>query len=208
MEAGNNYIFKEDISRLFDSLRGHFDMIPADKKSRLNDVAIYLRSKLKSTGKARILFVSPFDSNLGHIGQIWAKTESQHLNLNLDIFTGSKNEHNINPYALTAIRNHGFDIKKVKSGAFPVYSVKHSDALQGIKISSMPLQEVADPSSGYVALIINQQELETPLLKHAEFRFPLTYDIIPKEPEQQKYERLFRRIGIDMLFIFSRIRES
>jgi len=206
METGNNDI---PASRLyFENLAKDFDTIPVEKKSRLNDLVIYLRSKLKSTGKANILFISPYDGSLGQMGQLWAKTGSLYHGLPIEILTGSRNGNEINPYALTAIRNRGFEIKKIKGGVFPVYSVRYADAPLGIKVSSMPLEEAADRASGYVAMVINQREWESPLLKHAEFRFPLTYDIIPKEDDHQKYNRLFHQIGVDMSFIFSRIREG
>lgn len=209
METGNDNILKEDISKYIERLKGQFGEISPDKKNRLNDVILYLRSKLRSKSKTGILFISPNDESLAHIGQIWAKTISLSHNLQLvEISTASLNGYEINREALTAIRNYGFDIRKIKSGANPIYSVSYSETKPAIKLHSRPLKTYEEPDSGYVALIINQDEWQTPFIRHAEFRLPLDYEMDSQESEDRKYDRLCHLIGLDMYFIFSGLKDQ
>jgi arsenate reductase (thioredoxin) len=208
MDTEKNPTLKTEIIKYFKLLDDVTDQIPEHKKNRLNDLALYINSKLKSKSWVNMVFVSPTDNSLSQLGQIWAKTISVYNNTHsLEAYSAGRNSKTINPIALDAISNYGFEIKKAKNGLNPVYTVKYADNLPAIKLFSKPLQHPDNPHHGYVALIINQNDQETSI-PGAEFKIPLNYEIRPGENDEEKYERICRQISADMFFIFSHLEQA
>jgi hypothetical protein len=189
--------------RTFRLLEDGKNQIPEHKKSRLNDLALYIESKLKSGIDVKMVFISPTDNGFSQLGQVWAKALSVHKNLDdLEAFSAGIRTETINSIVLAVISKYGFEIKKAKNGSRPVCNVKFADNVPCIKLFSNPLHHQENPGAGYVALIINPTDTETHLTG-ADFKVPLNYDICPTEQEQEKYARIFLQIGADLLYVFS-----
>lgn len=207
MEASKQMTLMEDVARSIDSFNTLFKEIPEDKRNRLNDLSIYISSKLKSKNKVKILLTSPFDDSVGAIGKIWAKMAVIYNDLDqIEIFSGVDSSR-INEGAIEALKQNGLEIKKTKSGASLLYTVKFSESLPSLKISGKRVSHPDNPQSDFVALILNDHST-TPssIFTGADFRLPIFYD--PPQSQENKYSELSLRVGADMFYIFSEVRKS
>lgn len=200
-----------NIKKLIDELKERFDEISDNRKELLESFATYISEKLKENKEINLTFICTHNSRRSHMSQIWAQTAAEYFVIpNVECFSGGTEATAFNPRAVKAIRDYGFSVLQKDESENPVYLVYYSDEKEPLKCFSKIYNDEFNPQVNFTAIMTcSQAEENCPIVYGAVSRFPIKYDD-PKEYdetelEEAKYKERFEQIGIEMLFVFSKI---
>lgn len=200
-----------NIKKLIDELKERFDEISDNRKELLESFATYISEKLKENKEINLTFICTHNSRRSHMSQIWAQTAAEYFEIpNVECFSGGTEATAFNPRAVKAIRDYGFSVLQKDESENPVYLVYYSDEKEPLKCFSKIYNDEFNPQVNFTAIMTcSQAEENCPIVYGAVSRFPIKYDD-PKEYdetelEEAKYKERFEQIGIEMLFVFSKI---
>jgi arsenate reductase len=200
-------IINKKITQLLNSTNN----ISTERKELLSSFAEYISKKTKENKPINLVFICTHNSRRSIMAQIWAKTASEHFNIkNIHCFSGGTEATAFNPSAVKAARDVGFDITKKDDSENPIYLVNYSKEAEPIKCFSKVYTHSSNPQKEFCAIMTcSDADANCPVVIGAEARFPIRYDD-PKEYdgtpiEEEKYRERFEQIGIEMLFVFSKI---
>ena len=198
---------KEPIERL----KERFNEIPKKRKILLESFAKYISEKVKEIKEVNLTFICTHNSRRSHMTQIWAQTAAEYFEIpNVECFSGGTEATAFNPRAVKAIRDSGFKVEQLDESENPVYLVYYSDNKEPLKCFSKVYSDDFNPNENFAAVMTcSDADENCPVVFGAESRFPIRYDD-PKEfdgteLEKIKYRERFEQIGIEMLFVFSKI---
>ena len=198
---------KEPIERLEE----RFNEIPQERKILLESFAKYISDKVKEIKEVNLTFICTHNSRRSHLTQIWAQTAAEYFEIpNVECFSGGTEATAFNPRAVKAIRDSGFKVEQLDESENPVYLVYYSDNKEPLKCFSKVYSDDFNPNENFAAVMTcSDADENCPVVFGAESRFPIRYDD-PKEfdgteLEKIKYRERFEQIGIEMLFVFSKI---
>jgi arsenate reductase len=198
---------KEPIERLGE----RFNEIPQERKILLQSFAKYISEKVKEIKEVNLTFICTHNSRRSHMTQIWAQTAAEYFEIpNIECFSGGTEATAFNPRAVKAIRDSGFKVAQLDESENPVYLVYYSDNKEPLKCFSKVYSDDFNPNKNFAAVMTcSDADQNCPVVFGADSRFPIRYDD-PKEfdgteLEEIKYRERFEQIGIEMLFVFSKI---
>jgi protein-tyrosine-phosphatase len=188
-----------------------FDLIPAERKEHLNQIALYVHSRLKSNHPARLTFICTHNSRRSHLAQIWAKTAATHFGLpNVETFSGGTEATAFNRRAIDAVRRAGFDISSpADTSSNPHYQVRFADTAPPLECFSKVYNEAPNPKTDFCAVMTcSQADKSCPIVAGASLRIAIPYDD-PKAfddtpDETSKYDERSQQIAREMLYLFSK----
>jgi len=187
--------------------------IPTERKILLESFANYISDKLKSGKDINLIFICTHNSRRSTMSQIWAKTAAEYFNIpNINCFSGGTEATAFNPRAVKTVQNYGFKVEQKDESENPIYLVHFSDEKEPITCFSKVYNDKFNPQTNFGAIMTcSDADVNCPLVLGAEARFPVKYND-PKEFddtdfETQKYSERFEQIGIEMLYLFSRIKQ-
>ncbi len=201
-----------NIIELISSLENRFEEIPTKRKELLNLFAAHISEMVKTKREVNLNFICTHNSRRSHMGQIWAQTAAEYYCVpNVKCYSGGTEATAFNPRAVKAVREAGFTVEQNDESDNPIYLVHYSDEREPIKCFSKVYSDSFNPTKDYTAIMTCAHADENcPVVFGAEERFPIRYDD-PKEfddteLEESKYTERFEQIGIEMIFVFGKIK--
>lgn len=192
------------------TLRGQFDLISIERRHILENITAFCKSEETS----RLVFICTHNSRRSHIAQIWAQTAAAYFNAeNVVAYSGGTEATAFNPRAVSAMRNLGFEIESNTAEENPHYIVRYSDTHPSFEVFSKKHDDVANPSSGFAAIMTcTHADENCPVVAGASFRISLPFDD-PKDydgtnRESIVYHQRSLEIGREILYAFSQIKNQ
>lgn len=203
----------EKLTQISESLIKDSDLIPNDRKNLLDELSIYIKEKLKSTGEVKLIFICTHNSRRSHLAQVWAQTAAAFYNIeNLYTYSGGTEKTAFNPTAVEALKKAGFKISIEKEGKNPRYRISFDKKAEPIICFSKVYSHRKNPSDGFVAIMTCSDADEAcPIVSGADYRTTIKYED-PKlfdgtDRQENAYWERSREIGREMFYVFGRVAE-
>lgn len=187
-----------------------FKEIPSSRKKELEEVAVYIKNKLKNGESVNLTFICTHNSRRSQFGQVWAAVAAAYYGIkDVQAYSGGTEETAFNKRAVAAIKRVGFMVDGTV-GTNPRYSVRFSDEAGAIDCYSKTFDNVANPQKGFSAIMTcSDADENCPIILGSEFRTKITYED-PKvsdrtELETTTYDERCKQIATEMLYLFSKV---
>lgn len=191
-----------------------FDLIPAERKKQLAQLAAYVVTCSKSNHPAQLTFICTHNSRRSHLAQIWAQVAAIHFGLpGVQTFSGGTAATAFNPRAIAALRRAGFEIPEPTATSNPHYQVRFHSASPPLDCFSKVYSESPNPQRDFCAVLVCSQADEAcPLVPGAALRLSIPYDD-PKafdgtHAETEKYDERSQQIAREMLYAFATAKQQ
>jgi arsenate reductase len=186
--------------------------ISEERKKLLLSLAKYISVKIDKGERINLIFICTHNSRRSTMSQIWAETAAEYFSIpNIQCYSGGTEATAFNPRAVKAVKDSGFKIEQIGKFNNPIYLVTYSDKQIPIKCFSKIYSDSFNPQKDFVAIMTcSDADKNCPIVFGAEARFPIRYDDPKKydgtDVEEIKYVERFEQIGIEMLFLFEKIK--
>jgi arsenate reductase len=193
-------------------LIGEFDQIPSDRKEVLKELTQFVQSGVNKKQPVYLNFICTHNSRRSHLSQIWAQAAAYFYGVpDVVCFSGGTEATAFNPRAVKAMQAAGFDISKSAEGENPMYDVKYSQDIPGIKAFSKKYDDPFNHNKDFAAVMTcSHADENCPIVFGAVARIPLRYDdpkAFDDTPlESAKYTERVHQIGREILFAFSQVK--
>lgn len=188
-----------------------FELIPADRKELLRDLALKIASRISKTGPVNLVFICTHNSRRSHMAHLWAQLASYYYNFsNIPCYSGGTEATAFNSNAVSALQEAGMKIVQQDEGSNPNYAVSFSREMTAISAFSKVYTDPPNPGENFIAVMTCSQADEAcPMVHGALARVSLNYED-PKEfdgtaKEKEQYAERCAQIAREMLFLFSSI---
>ncbi|MCS6833149.1 MAG: protein-tyrosine-phosphatase [Flammeovirgaceae bacterium] len=197
-----------------DACRG-IAAIPTERKQTLDEMAYFVSHKIKTEGRAMLIFICTHNSRRSHLAQVWAKIASLHFGFKDNevlVYSGGTEVTACNPRTVAALQRAGVPIEKASSvhqTNNPRYMVSLGDTIAPLYLYSKRYDDAANPSQGFCAIpVCSSADAECPFIIGAEKRIYHGYDD-PKASddtpqESATYDVRCRQIATEMLYVFKK----
>ncbi len=183
--------------------------IALKRKALLEEMAEYLREKLRTGQEIRLNFICTHNSRRSQFSQIWAQTAAAYYGIEAFCYSGGVEVTAFNPRAVAAIRRDGFKLVQ-KEGNNPVYFVFYSEEEEPIVTFSKVYDDAINAPKDFAAVMTcDHADENCPFIPGAEKRFPLRYED-PKafddsSQEEQMYTERSRQIAAELFYLFEKV---
>jgi protein-tyrosine-phosphatase len=189
-----------------------FNLITENRKKELESLALVIDESFNKFAKAEITIICTHNSRRRQLGQLWIKTAAIHYGIkNIYTFSGGTEATSFNYRMVNAVKEYGFNVKQLDENANPKYHITLGKEDESMDILySKVYSENYNPQSNYIAIMVCSQADEgCPFVAGAFKRISLPY-LDPKEfddteLESIKYLEKVKEIGIEMLYMISKI---
>ena len=199
------------IKNLCDQLSQQFESISSDRKVLLEKISGYIQQKKDAKSPIQLIYVCTHNSRRSHFGQIWAAVAAEYFGVNeVSTFSGGTEATAFNPNAIQALRGLGFEITEMDTTLNPKYEVDFGGSKLNICFSKV-YDDVSNPLSNFAAIMTcGDAEENCPFIPGVELRIGTTYDD-PKsfdgtDFQDEKYIERALQIGLEILYVFSKIK--
>lgn len=182
----------------------------ATHRARLEELAKALRAQLADLGHLDVLFVCTHNSRRSHLAQLLGIGAARYAGLTaVRTFSGGTEVTAFNPRAVDALQRAGFEIGG-GGGENPVYEVRLSSADAVETAFSKKLDDPANPSQNFVAVMTcTQADAACPFVKGATRRVSVPYED-PKvadgtAEETQRYDERVEQLGRDLVWVMRQV---
>ena len=186
-----------------------FAAILSERLQLLDEMATYLRSKMKQGEEIRLNFICTHNSRRSQFSQIWAQTAAAYYGIDANCYSGGVEVTAFNPRAVAAIQRDGFKVVK-KEGENPVYFVFYSEDEQPIVAFSKLYDDAINAPKDFAAVMTcDHADENCPVIPGAERRFPLRFED-PKAfddslLEEKMYSERSRQIAAELFYLFEKV---
>ena len=183
--------------------------ITPERKALLEEMAEYLREKLRTGQEIRLNFICTHNSRRSQFSQIWAQTAAAYYGIEAFCYSGGVEVTAFNLRAVAAIQRDGFKLVQ-KVGDNPVYFVFYSEEEEPIVAFSKVYDDAINAPKDFAAVMTcDHADENCPFIPGAEKRFPLRYED-PKafddsSQEEQMYTERSHQIGAELFFLFEKV---
>lgn len=195
-----------------EQLTSEFNDIPLERKAILRELTQFVQMKVDSKLPVYLNFICTHNSRRSHLSQIWAQAAAYYYNVpEVFCFSGGTEATAFNPRAVRAMQQAGFTIVIADDGTNPVYDVKYTSELPGIKAFSKKYDDPFNHNKDFAAVMTcSHADENCPVVLGAIARIPLRYED-PKNfddtpQEAAKYTERVRQIGREILYAFSQVK--
>src|SRR6478735_1075414 len=89
------------LTEYIENAKKDFNKIPAERKERLNKIALFLHKKLAEEKKANLIFICTHNSRRSHMGQLWAYAAANYYGIKgISSFSGGTEATAFHPNAI------------------------------------------------------------------------------------------------------------
>lgn len=186
-----------------------FAAISSERLQLLDEMAVYLRAKMKQGEEIRLNFICTHNSRRSQFSQIWAQTAAAYHGIDANCYSGGVEVTAFNPRAVAAIQQDGFKVVK-KEGENPVYFVFYSEDEQPIVAFSKLYDDAINAPKDFAAVMTcDHADENCPVIPGAERRFPLRFED-PKAfddsfLEEKMYSDRSRQIAAELFYLFEKV---
>ena len=189
-----------------------FAAISSERLKLLDEMATYLRAKMKQGEEIRLNFICTHNSRRSQFSQIWAQTAAAYYGIEANCYSGGVEVTAFNPRAVAAIQRDGFKVTQ-KEGDNPVYFVFYSDDEDPIVAFSKLYDDAINAPKDFAAVMTcDHADENCPVIPGAERRFPLRFED-PKAfdettLEEKMYTERSHQIGAELMYLFKKVGTS
>jgi len=186
-----------------------FTTISSKRLQLLDEMATYLRAKMKQGEEIRLNFICTHNSRRSQFSQIWAQTAAAYHGIDANCYSGGVEVTAFNPSAVAAIQRDGFKVVK-KEGENPVYFVFYSEDEQPIVAFSKLYDDAINAPKDFAAVMTcDHADENCPFIPGAERRFPLRFED-PKAfddslLEEKMYSERSHQIAVELFYLFEKV---
>jgi len=202
------------LATYIDARLAEFDLISAERKAQLKELAQFVESRLKSGRSTQLIFICTHNSRRSHMSQIWAQTAAAYYNApGIQTYSGGTAATAFNPRAVAALQRAGYRIETADQGENPVYRVWYREDAQPMEAFSKIYDQEPNPAKDFCAVLTcAQADHACPIVNGAVQRVAIPYED-PKafdgtDKEAQLYDERCRQISREMLYLFSLIGQA
>ena len=202
LESLNNYIFSSVLE---------FSTIDEKRKSLLNELAGYLSQRTRNDQPVSLMFICTHNSRRSHMSQLWAQVAAFYYHVpGVHCYSGGTEATALNPRAINALKNAGFEISVDSEGENPVYRVQYTEGVNSTKAFSKKFSDPFNPHDDFAAIMTCSYADEAcPIVPGAEVRFFIPYQdpkAADNTPEEEaRYAERCKQIANEMFYLFSNI---
>ena len=201
------------IQKRCDALVKNFGEIPAERKELLENISVYIKSKVSLNETVNLVYVCTHNSRRSHLGQVWAAVAAEYYGIgNINTFSGGTEATAFNPNAIKALKSAGFEIEKKTESLNPVYNVFYSK-VEYTECFSKIYNDAKNPSKNFAAIMTcSEAEENCPFIPGCDLRIGTTYND-PKAfdntiLQDEKYTERSNQIAMESLYAFSKITDK
>ena len=194
------------------SLEKDFPSISNERRIVLNELTEFIQNKSDNDEPVNLVFICTHNSRRSHISQIWAQAAAAHYGIQqVHSFSGGTEATALNPRAVKAMQEAGFEIYATDQSSNPTYEVKFSNDAPPLRAYSKKYDANVNPQNGFAAIMTcSHADENCPVVIGMEKRISLPYND-PKDfdgtpLEAAKYAERVREIGREILFAFSKVK--
>ena len=186
-----------------------FAAISSERIQLLDEMATYLRAKMKQREEIRLNFICTHNSRRSQFSQIWAQTAAAYHGIDANCYSGGIEVTAFNPRAVAAIQRDGFKVVK-KEGENPVYFIFYSEDEQPIVAFSKLYDDAINAPKNFAAVMTcDHADENCPVIPGAEKRFPLRFED-PKAfddslLEEKMYSERSHQIAAELFYLFEKV---
>lgn len=186
-----------------------FAAISKERLQLLDEMAAYLRAKMKQGKEIRLNFICTHNSRRSQFSQIWAQTAAAYYGIEANCYSGGVEVTSFNPRAVAAIQRDGFKVVK-KEGENPVYFIFYSEDEQPVVAFSKLYDDAINAPKDFAAVMTcDHADENCPVISGAERRFPLRFED-PKAfddslLEEKMYSERSHQIAAELFYLFEKV---
>lgn len=183
--------------------------ITSERKDLLEEMALYLREKLRTGQEIRLNFICTHNSRRSQLAQIWAQTAAANYGIEAFCYSGGVEVTEFNPRAVSSIQRDGFKVVQ-KDGENPIYFVFFSDDSEPIVTFSKVYDDPMNATKDFAAVMTcDHADLNCPFIPGAEKRFPLRFEdpkAFDDSPQEKKiYSERSHQIAAELFYLFEKV---
>ena len=212
MSTERNVTLLPALQSTVEQLTSEFNDIPLERKAILRELTQFVQMKVDSKLPVYLNFICTHNSRRSHLSQIWAQAAAYYYSVpEVFCFSGGTEATAFNPRAVRAMQQAGFTIVIADDGTNPVYDVKYTSEVPGIKAFSKKYDDPFNHNKDFAAVMTcSHADENCPVVLGAIERIPLRYED-PKNfddtpQEAAKYTERVRQIGREILYAFSQVK--
>ena len=186
-----------------------FAAISSERLKLLDEMATYLRAKMKQGKEIRLNFICTHNSRRSQFSQIWAQTAAAYYGIEANCYSGGVEVTSFNPRAVAAIQRDGFKVVK-KEGENPVYFIFYSEDEQPVVAFSKLYDDAINAPKDFAAVMTcDHADENCPVISGAERRFSLRFED-PKAfddslLEEKMYSERSHQVAAELFYLFEKI---
>lgn len=151
--------------------------IPPARKKELDVLIAYVLDKIKLGKTPKLNFICTHNSRRSQFSQVWAKTISSYLGLEVETFSGGIEVTAFNERAVKSLKRQGFQICENSNGPNPKYEISYSESAPAIETFSKIYDQAPNPKNEFATIMVcDHADENCPLVPGAEKRIPLRYE--------------------------------
>lgn len=208
-----------EVSKIDSQLRDYladrateFDQITPERKAQLEELALFVKSRVEAGEPARLTFICTHNSRRSQMAQVWAAAAAVSYGVKgVDTFSGGTEATAFNPRTVAALKRSGLIIEKVKRSLNPHYAVSFQESGDPLTCFSKVYNESPNPEKNFCAVMTcSQADKSCPMVKGSALRLAIPYedpkvaDDTPQEAEA--YDTRCQQICREMLYVMSKAR--
>lgn len=199
------------VEKYLDERTREFEQIPAERKTQLKKIALYVKSRVNSGQPARLTFICTHNSRRSHMSQIWAAAAASRYGIaGVETYSGGTEATAFNPRAIAAIERAGVKVEKADDTRNPRYAVQFRDSKESITCFSKVYSDPPNPKADFCAVMTcSQADKNCPQVDGCSLRVAIPFDdpkIADNTPEEAaRYDERCAQISREMLYLFSQV---
>lgn len=209
----NTEIFPK-IANYCQILKQEFDLISAERKESLQEIADFIIQKQKAKASAELTIICTHNSRRSHIGQVWLKVAATYYGIQeIKTYSGGTDATAFNPRAIAAFERIGFEVLKSNEEKNPKYDLSYGKDLAIKQMFSKKYDHEANPNKDFCAVMVCSEADEAcPMVKGASKRVSLPFEDPKKFDgtalEASKYDERCRQIAREMFWVMEQVSKS
>jgi arsenate reductase len=205
------------VSRFLAERAAEDDLIPADRRGLLDELAAWIRTRRAEGVPARVVFICTHNSRRSQLAQVWAKAAADWLGVgDVETFSGGTEATAFNPRAVAALQRAGFQIATPEStsadadASNPRYQVTLATNPEPLICFSKVYDSPPNPTTDFCAVMTcSDADENCPVVLGATHRIVITY-VDPKladdtPDESATYDERSAQIAREMFCAFSQV---
>ena len=200
------------LEKYIENLINQYKDIPGSRKNDLEKIADFVTDRIQHSEAAYLTFICTHNSRRSHMGQIWAQTAAYFFGIPfVETFSGGTEATVFNSNAVVAMSKAGFRISSDGKEENPEYTVSYAGDATAIQVFSKKYDAKINPQKNFCAIMTcSDADENCPFIPGATLRIPITYED-PKafdhtDKESEAYEERCFQIGVEMFYLFSKVK--
>jgi arsenate reductase len=201
-----------EINQYLTDKKSDFGNISQERIQVLQDLALFIGSRIKSGQSARLLFICTQNARRSILTQVLAKAAALYYDLPMvETFSGGTQTTSIYPAVLKVLRETGLRINLKESGNNPVYTIKISKSIQSMGVFSKKYDHKENPKKDFVAVMIcAEADKKCPFIPGTSLKISMPYQdpkITDGTPDElTEYRSLTNLVTLEMNQLFSLVK--